>query len=82
MSLVWTKESPTVSGWYWVQFYNERACPRIVRFAPLRIPGHGVIAGGKLFDQSGAKGYLKPADSYQWFAGPIPQPTEPGEGEK
>lgn len=66
--LAWTRERPTVPGWYW---YRDRSIvPRVVS---LTQDGYGLVAYGieeycnRLYEVRG-----------EW-AGPLPHPEEPRE---
>lgn len=67
--LVWTKEPPTVEGWYWVGRQDERLDDPEdygIELITSREIELGVILDLGHFSQ------LE-------FAGPLPQPKEPGE---
>lgn len=65
--LVWTKEPPTVPGWYWL--YEESSPSRPVEVVPFGPKGIMHIHGYT---------EMQPVASIMgWWAGPIPMPEEP-----
>lgn len=64
MSITWTKDKPTESGWYWVR--RRGGVDRILEV--LSTPDGPVV-----WDEL-AKDRMVPAQKFQRFAGPIPHP--------
>lgn len=76
MSLVWTKEPPQVGGYYWMvtAYPNCRPTVAFCEYGgPNGVPQHFTLTG--VPDRC-------PIEWGHKWAGPIPEPTEPGDGEK
>lgn len=70
--MIWTKETPTERGWYWVRStYRKRPIVRIieVKSYPRR---HGDRRHGLYIYAARS---IERCDKYEW-AGPIPEPEE------
>lgn len=72
----WTKEKPTVKGWYWHKNHNERAkVVEVFKFKPRGQCDDKILGFDYLRDYGGTKGELVSSNTGMW-AGPIPEPRE------
>jgi len=68
----WTRERPTLSGWYWTIFENEVICVYICERYHYREKGYKVV------EQTNNECIMSTQD-YEWWCGPIETPSLPEE---
>lgn len=67
--LVWTTETPTIEGFYWLQWGYPIFKPRVVEVSIIRNELHALFCGNECEEPL-------PISGTRW-AGPIPKPQEP-----
>lgn len=65
MTLRWTREPPTMSGWYWF------------RIPPWQSVVEVVVVGGRAVARLRSGSHELERDARVQWAGPIPEPEEP-----
>lgn len=68
-ALVWTTETPTIEGFYWLQWGDPIFKPRVVEVSIIRNELHALFCGNECEEPL-------PISGTRW-AGPIPEPQEP-----